>query len=400
MSGLNSELGLLVISSTTFGEVSLVGSGVLGEPLFDVFNFTAVAVIDSSLVVGGVELEGGVSLDLNSFDLVEGSIEISHDDVGSLDVLTELNPLGGNGLAVTAPGGVVLDEDILGGVLDNSLEVLSDELDDGAVVLLGDILRLSVGNELAIFEVLVELVDVGLSEVSDLTFPDVFLEVGLRGDESEGGEISLGDSNEFSKSLLDSSSDTGVRHEDLTLEATGSLGESSLVLGVLLVGEEDDSGVSLGEDGLNVVFSELEESGDGVSSHPSGESSSVPFSRVDNVGLVEGTLDGDTVGSSSDLVSALSSGVPENEFLVGTVLSSSDEGIVVGSGFLSVVDSVQLASGLSFKIGTGDLLGRVAGLLGDPVDNGIGSTATSVLGVLAVDKPLKRWESLDVESLA
>jgi len=173
-----------------------------------------------------------------------------------------------------------------------------------------------------------------------------------------------------------------------------------LVLGVLLVGEEDDSGVSLGEDGLNVVFSELEESGDGVSSHPSGESSSVPFSRVDNVGLVEGTLDGDTVGSSSDLVSALSSGVPENEFLVGAVLSSSDEGIVVGSGFLSVVDSVQLASGLSFKIGTGDLLGRVAGLLGDPVDNGIGSTATSVLGVLAVDKPLKRWESLDVESLA
>jgi len=359
--------------------VGLVGLGGLSEPFLDVFDFTSFSVVHALLVVSGVELKGGVSLNFNSFNLVEGGIELSKDDVRSLDVLTELFPLRSESLAVAAPGGVELDENILGFVMDNLFVVLSYEDLDGSIVLFGDGLRLSVGDEFAILEVLVELGDSLGSEISDGSFPDVFGDRGFRGDDSESGQVLLGDSNELSESLLDSSAHTGVREEDLSLEVAGSSGKGSLVLGVLLIGEEDHSGVSLGEDGLNVIFSELEESGDRVSSHPGVEGFGVPVSRVDNVRLVEGTLDGDTLGS---------------------VLSSSEESIPAGTRFLSVVNSVHLAGGLGIKIGARDIVRRVTSLLGDPVDNGVGGTASSVFLILSVNKPFKCWESLDIESLA
>jgi len=380
--------------------VGLVGLGGLSEPFLDVFDFTSFSVVHALLVVSGVELKGGVSLNFNSFNLVEGGIELSKDDVRSLDVLTELFPLRSESLAVAAPGGVELDENILGFVMDNLFVVLSYEDLDGSIVLFGDGLRLSVGDEFAILEVLVELGDSLGSEISDGSFPDVFGDRGFRGDDSESGQVLLGDSNELSESLLDSSAHTGVREEDLSLEVAGSSGKGSLVLGVLLIGEEDHSGVSLGEDGLNVIFSELEESGDRVSSHPGVEGFGVPVSRVDNVRLVEGTLDGDTLGFGSNLVSTLGTGVPESNLLVGSVLGSSEESIPAGTRFLSVVDSVHLAGGLGIKIGARDIVRRVTSLLGDPVDNGVGGTASSVFLILSVNKPFKCWESLDIESLA
>lgn len=224
--------------------------------------------------------------------------------------------------------------------------------------------------------------------------------MGLRGDDSEGGEILLGDSNELSESLLDSSTHTGVREENLTLVGSGGIGKGFLVLGVLLFGEEDHSGVSLGEDRLNVVFSELEESGDRVSGKPGVEGGGVPVSRVDKVRLVEGTLDGDTIGLGSNLIGALGTGVPEGDLLIGSILGSSEESVPVSTRLLSVVDSVHLASGLGIKIGARDIVRRVTGLLGDPVDNSVGGTSASVLLVFSINKPFKRWESLDIESLA
>lgn len=134
--------------------MSLVGLGGLSEPLLDVFDFTSFSVVHSLLVISGVELKSGVSLNFNSFDLVEGGIELGHDDVRSFDVFTDLFPLGSESLAVTTPGGVELDKDILGGVLNNLIEVLSDDDLDISVVLLGDGLRLSVGNKFFILEVL------------------------------------------------------------------------------------------------------------------------------------------------------------------------------------------------------------------------------------------------------
>jgi hypothetical protein len=378
--------------------VGLVGLGGLSEPFLDVFDFTSFRVINTGLVVGRVELEGGVSLDLNSFNLVEGSIKLGHDDVRSLDVFTKLFPLGGERLAVTTPGSVELDKHILGLVVDNLIVLVSDDDLDGAVILLGDRLRLSVCNELSILEVFVEFGDSLSGEVLNLSFPDVLDETGSGGDDSQTREVSLRNTNELSKSLLDSSGNTRVREKHLSLKVLGSFAESLLVVGVSLLSEEDHSRVSLREDRLNVVFSEFEESRNRVSSQPGVDIRKI--SRVNNVRFVESASHGDSVGSSSNFLSAFSSSVPENEFLVSSVLGSSKEGIVSLSSFLSVVDSVELTSGLGIKVGTGNILGRVTGLLGDPVDDGVGGTASSVFLVFAINKPFKRWESLDIESLA
>jgi hypothetical protein len=64
-------------------------------------------------------------------------------------VLTELFPGGSELLAVTAPGSVELGEDILGVVKDNLVKLASDQGEDGAIVRLGDGVRLEHGLELA-----------------------------------------------------------------------------------------------------------------------------------------------------------------------------------------------------------------------------------------------------------
>lgn len=75
---------------------------------------------------------------------------------------------------MTAPWGVVLDENILVGVLDDVVEVLSDEggetLNGG---LLGDWLGLEVSAKLASLEVGDERLDVVDGEVLSISFPDV-----------------------------------------------------------------------------------------------------------------------------------------------------------------------------------------------------------------------------------
>lgn len=378
--------------------MGLVGLGGLSEPFLDVLDFTSFRVVNTFLVVSSVELEGGVSLDLNSFNFVEGGIKLGHDDVRSLDVFTKLFPLGGERLAVATPGSVELDKHILGLVFDDLIELLSDDDLDWAVICLGDRLRLSVRNELSVLEVFVEFADCLSGEVLNLSFPDEFFETGSGGDDSHSREVSLGDTNELSESLLDSRRNTRVREKYLSLKVLSSFAESLLVGGVSLLSEEDHSRVSLREDGLNVIFSEFEKSRNRVSSQPGVDISEI--SRVNNVRFVESASHGDSVGSSSNLLGAFSSGVPENELLVSSVLGSSEEGIVSLSSLLSVVDSVELTSGLGIKVGTGNIFGRVAGLLGDPVDDGVGGAASSVFLVFAINKPFKRWESFDIESLA
>jgi len=59
---------------------------------------------------------------------------------------TEVIPNGGKGLAVTAPGGVVLNKDVLGGVVNNSIVVGTNEDGNGALGL-GLLLTLEVGSK-------------------------------------------------------------------------------------------------------------------------------------------------------------------------------------------------------------------------------------------------------------
>jgi hypothetical protein len=90
-----------------------------------------------------------LTLDLDIIEFVSGGIRLGDDDVGVilkklnknqveafesyLELLTELVPDWGKGFAMSAPWGVELDEDVLGWVEDEVVEVLADDNLDGVV---------------------------------------------------------------------------------------------------------------------------------------------------------------------------------------------------------------------------------------------------------------------------
>ena len=179
----------------------LVSAGVLGEPLLEVGLLAARVVVDTGLVVLGVELERGVASDLETGDLVDGGIELGDDEVVNVgDVLGQGLPSWGEGLAVAAPWGVVLDEHILGGVTNDGLPGLADN--DGEAVsggVLWDIFRLKVRGQLAVLEVLDELGDIGTSEVLRITVPGVLEHLLLWADQTESGHVALVDADELTE---------------------------------------------------------------------------------------------------------------------------------------------------------------------------------------------------------
>jgi hypothetical protein len=85
-----------------------------------------------------------------------------------LEHFTELLVLGSKGLAVTAPGSVELDQNILVGVHDNLIVVLCNNNSNGSIVLLRDRLGLDAGLDLAGNKVVKELGNLLCGEVSAL----------------------------------------------------------------------------------------------------------------------------------------------------------------------------------------------------------------------------------------
>ena len=83
------------------------------------------------LVTLGEELEGGEATDAEALGdgLVGGGVEVGDDGVRT-DLGGKLVPGGGHADAVTAPGGVELDEDVLGSVEDDLVEVVGVEVDN------------------------------------------------------------------------------------------------------------------------------------------------------------------------------------------------------------------------------------------------------------------------------
>jgi len=105
------------------GEVLLVSRRVLHEPFFECFKVTVTVILHTGLVVLGVELEGWVAFNCETFDFVGGGVELSNDKVINLsNVIGEFSPNGGKGLAVTAPWGIVFYQHILGGIIDDSVK--------------------------------------------------------------------------------------------------------------------------------------------------------------------------------------------------------------------------------------------------------------------------------------
>lgn len=99
----------------------------LDEPVLEVLELSLSAVIDTSLVVLWIENKSWVSSDLDALGFVGRSIELSDDNVLIiLKMLTELIPNWSELLAMAAPWGIVLNENILVSILDNFLEILAD----------------------------------------------------------------------------------------------------------------------------------------------------------------------------------------------------------------------------------------------------------------------------------
>ena len=109
---------------------------------------------------------------------------------------------------MSAPGSVVLNEDVIVVIGDDLLEVLSNNDLNRLIVVSGDILTLKEGGESAGLEVLNELLDGVNSDALGLTVEGEFLHVVGGVKDSDGGEVALFNTNEFTESLLDAISDT------------------------------------------------------------------------------------------------------------------------------------------------------------------------------------------------
>jgi len=100
-------------------------SQVFKESFFSSFT---VIVNRGLLAALGVELNGGETLNANTFNFIGSGVHLSDNNIlvvlklggkGSID--------GSKGLAMATPGSVVFNEDVLVVVKDNTVEVLSDD---------------------------------------------------------------------------------------------------------------------------------------------------------------------------------------------------------------------------------------------------------------------------------
>jgi len=111
-------------------------------------------VLDKLLGTSGLELESREASDLEASrlgEVVGGGVHLENGELVLVasKVFTELVPDGGELLAVAAPWGIELGKNILGVVKDNLIKLASDQGEDGAVVGLGDGVRLEHGLERA-----------------------------------------------------------------------------------------------------------------------------------------------------------------------------------------------------------------------------------------------------------
>lgn len=180
-----------------------VSRGVLAEPYLDGFEVTLSFKVVAFLVILRVEPKSGVATDGEALDLVSSRIELGDDQVGVIsNGITDFFPDGGKSLAVTAPGGVVLDKDVLGGVSDDFLPGGANNNSDGALGL-GLSLRLKVGSKGTRFELIDPVLDSLDGDGREITTVDELLHFLAGAEETESRGGSSINTNELSKTGLD-----------------------------------------------------------------------------------------------------------------------------------------------------------------------------------------------------
>jgi hypothetical protein len=223
---LGHTVGLNTLGVGLLGDGDLVAAVVANE-LSKGLDGAGAAVLNGLVLGAGLEeLDGGEARDVIG-NVVGGGVNLGDGDlVGEGRVLLgELVVLGGEGLAVSAPGGVELEENVLVVVNNEVLVALGDDHGGTRLLLLGNRLALDAGLDLATNKLLNESADSLLADVLSGT---------LLG---EGVLLVLGD-------VLDGERGPGA---NLEVEVAGVLAESGSV-----DGSEVDLSAVLLSDGLQV----------------------------------------------------------------------------------------------------------------------------------------------------
>jgi hypothetical protein len=362
---------------------------VLIEPGLESLNVSVAIVRNTGLVVLWIEDESWVSSDLNTLSLVNGGVELTNDEILVLSHgLGELLPWLGELLAVAAPWGVVLNEDILGGVLDDLLELLSNDHLHWLVVLLWDWLGLKAWGNLASEDIIDESGDDINGQISGFGLRSVLLHAGWNNC-SKGWESILSHAHELTKSLLDSIRDITVGEEHLTLVGLSgileSLHESSVL--VRLGSEQNEGGLLLSEDSLDLILRELEHGWDHKWLDESSKGVLVGLALILVLGGLELSEEDD--GWALDTLGGSASGildVHESNLVLGGGVWEMSLGVesIIGASEVSNDELVVLdCLCKSIAIGGG---GWWARLLGNPLDDGVLGSTSGVLELISVPK--------------
>lgn len=119
--------------------------GVLLKEFHDSLEVSISCEWDCLLLAVLPEDQGGEGLDFNVRNLIGSSVALGNEDVVVLpEFLSNFNVDGSEGFAMTAPGSVELNKDVLMGILDEFVEVLAYDDLYGLIVLFGDFLALHV----------------------------------------------------------------------------------------------------------------------------------------------------------------------------------------------------------------------------------------------------------------
>lgn len=340
-------LGGLLNGASLGGRTRLGGSGngllslirgsslvlaVLGDELDQVLDGARARVLNGLVLgTGSVKLDGGEALDLIG-NIVLGSINLGDDNlVLELGVGIEgskLIVLGGESLAVTAPGSVELNEDILAVVEDNVVVALGDDDGNGALLGLGDGLRLDGRLNLASNEVVNELLDGVGGDLLLLVEGELLVLDGLL--DGEGGEL-VGLEVQVAGVSTESLGVNGGEVDDTTLGLSNGLEGLAKLLALLGgLGEDIGEGNASGHvAGIGVGANLTDErSGGGL-----GEllnSLGVELLSEDGLALVEVLVedngrDGDTLSLGESGIAAGTEGV-----VVAELIGDLGEGLVGG----------------------------------------------------------------------
>mmetsp|Transcript_33786 Transcript_33786/g.77188 ORF Transcript_33786/g.77188 Transcript_33786/m.77188 type:complete len:481 (+) Transcript_33786:242-1684(+) len=373
---------------------------------------TAVAVHGDRLVLGvAVEKQdGGEALDVHLLRrVVGGGVHLSdHQGFDTLQVVAEPGPDGLQLLAVSAPGSIELDQDVLGLVVDDLIEGVGSHNLDRGILHRGDVLGLAVRLELASGVISERSQNVGLGDLG--VGEGVLLQPGLlllsrdRHHEN-GGAVGGGQAEEFHHSVVV----VRNRNKHSGAKALGSSGGelAEKVLGGLssLVIEEQD--LSLDGAAENLARGLLRELGD--------EAQVVHAHELGDSLLVELTIELHGAGLVRQLLRAVHHKARGRRGFRGSqrsIVHNTERGLLVRGGKLEEhLGLIRLGTGEetnhSGGVFSGELVEGVrirkssrsgSKLLRNPGHNSVSGPAAGVFDGLAVHEPLQGRETLDTKS--